>query len=147
MIDVGDMRELLTLGQRSRKPVYLAQGKACVMVLNCAWFGKQDWWPSIEDQRSGMQTMYDIRSQLDSKNAIDATMPRVWNYPDAFQPGVKVCHYTNARTQPWGAYRHKFGRPAPKDRNAVKLWSQHFDRACEAGLVEDVEGTRALLDA
>ncbi len=125
MIDVGDLRQLWEMGKMSDKPVYLSDGKACVMVLNCAAFKNIEWWPTIEQQKRGGATMYELRSALEGEGLIDRTMPRTWNFPDAYKEGVKICHFTNARTQPWGAYRHKFGMQQHPNPAAVKLWKHY----------------------
>lgn len=124
-IDEGDMRQLWEMGKMSPKPVYLSDGKACVLVLDCAAFKDIKWWPTIKEQMKGGSTMYELRARLDAEGFIDKTMPRVWNFPDAYKEGVKIVHFTNARTQPWGAYRHKFGLREHPNPAAVKLWKKY----------------------
>ena len=128
---VKDPRILFEEGKRAGKAVYLSQGKACVMVLDCAAFAKIKWWPTIEQLRSGESgTMYDIRERLKKEGHINPHMSRSWNYPDDYIPGeTGLVHTTNARTQPWHPYRHVFGRPPHKSARVRNLYRELCDAA------------------
>ena len=114
-----DPRILWEAGKASPKPVYLSQGKACVMVLNNEAFKSIPGWPSIDEQKQGSGTMYELRAKLDKLGLIDKSMSRRWNDPDKVEDETALVHYTNARTQPWHPYQHKFGTPRHPNRRAV----------------------------
>jgi len=131
MILLKDIRELFDL-PLERPLMATPAGGYDVILIDCAAFKDQLWWPTIDRMKVNTWRRKDYELLLEQHEFVSKTVPEKWDCRDGrgYDPKeTALVHYTDMNTQPWKPYPETFTYPDHPRQDMVDLFWSLYEEA------------------